>query len=68
MLRSADGAKGLGPADQKRRPGMPNQLGKRFQCESCGTEVLCIKPGEGEIQCCSVAMKLLQPKVLPSAD
>ena len=47
---------------------MPNQLGKRFQCESCGTEVLCIKPGEGEIQCCSVPMKLLQPKVLPSAD
>ncbi len=47
---------------------MPNQLGKRFQCETCNTEVLCIKPGEGEVQCCGVAMKLLQPKVLPSAD
>ena len=47
---------------------MPNQLGKRFQCEVCGTEVLCIKPGEGGVHCCGVAMKLLQPKVLPSAD
>jgi hypothetical protein len=29
---------------------------------------LCIKPGEGNIHCCGAAMKLLQPKVLPSAD
>ncbi len=47
---------------------MPNQLGKRFQCEQCGTEVLCIKAGDGEVQCCAVPMTLLQPKVLPSAD
>jgi len=47
---------------------MPNQLGKRFQCESCGTEVLCIKAGEGAVECCGQAMALLQPKVLPSAD
>jgi hypothetical protein len=47
---------------------MPNQLGKRFQCETCGTEVLCIKPGEGGVECCGAAMKLMQPKVLPSAD
>jgi Desulfoferrodoxin, N-terminal domain len=47
---------------------MPNQLGKRFMCETCGAEVLCIKAGEGEVVCCAVPMKLLQPKVLPSAD
>jgi hypothetical protein len=47
---------------------MPNQLGKRFQCEQCGTEVLCIKPSEGEVICCDAPMKLMQPKVLPSAD
>lgn len=47
---------------------MSNLLGKRFQCEHCGTEVLCIKPGDGEVQCCGVAMQLQQPKVLPSAD
>ena len=45
-----------------------NQLGKRFQCEKCASEVLCIKPGDGEIECCGVAMQLMQPKVLPSAD
>jgi transcription elongation factor Elf1 len=45
-----------------------NQLGKRFQCEKCGTEVLCIKAGEGAIECCGLAMELMQPKVLPSAD
>jgi len=32
-----------------------NQLGKRFQCETCGTEVLCIKAGEGGIVCCGKA-------------
>lgn len=47
---------------------MANQLGKRFQCEVCGSEVLCIKAGEGEICCCGKAMELMQPKVLPSAD
>ncbi len=47
---------------------MPNQLGKRFQCETCGTEVICIKAGEGAVECCGTAMTLLQPKVLPSAD
>jgi len=45
-----------------------NQLGKRFQCEKCGTEVLCIKPGDGGVECCGVPMALMQPKVLPSAD
>jgi transcription elongation factor Elf1 len=47
---------------------MANQLGKRFQCEVCGTEVLCIKPSSGEVHCCGASMKQLQPKVLPSAD
>jgi len=47
---------------------MPNQLGKRFHCEKCSTEVLCIKPGEGSVECCGVPMQLQQPKVLPSAD
>ena len=36
---------------------MTNQLGKRFQCESCGSEVLCIKAGDGEIVCCDKAME-----------
>jgi transcription elongation factor Elf1 len=47
---------------------MGNQLGKRFQCENCSSEVLCIKGGDGEIECCGKAMELMVPKVLPSAD
>ncbi len=47
---------------------MANQLGKRYKCANCGTEALCLKAGDGMVQCCGVAMELLQPKVLPSAD
>jgi hypothetical protein len=47
---------------------MPNQLGKRFVCDECGTEALCTKPGVGTVTCCDKAMRLKQPKKLPSAD
>ncbi len=47
---------------------MANQLGKRFVCGNCGTEVLCIKAGEGAVECCGKPMELMQAKVLPSAD
>ncbi len=47
---------------------MANQLGKRYKCETCGTEALCLKAGDGTVHCCGVPMALLQPKVLPSAD
>ena len=62
MLRPAHGAEAVGGGE------VANQLGKRFQCETCGTEILCIKPGDGAVECCGVAMQLMQPKVLPSAD
>jgi len=45
-----------------------NQLGKRFKCEVCNTEVLCTKAGEGAIMCCNKEMSLQQPKALPSSD
>lgn len=47
---------------------MANQLGKRFLCETCGTQVLCTKAGEGTIQCCGKDMELQTPKPLPSSD
>ncbi|MBI2304477.1 MAG: hypothetical protein HYU86_06995 [Chloroflexi bacterium] len=47
---------------------MSNLLGKRFVCEVCGTETLCIKSGEGTIHCCDQEMKLQAPKPLPSSD
>ena len=47
---------------------MPNQLGKRFICEGCGTETLCTKAGAGSVACCGKEMQLKQAKALPSAD
>lgn len=47
---------------------MANKLGKRLQCEECGVQVLVTKAGEGQVECCSKAMKEVQAKPLPSAD
>jgi hypothetical protein len=47
---------------------MPNQLGKRYVCEVCGTETLCTKAGDGKVECCRKEMQLKQPKPLASAD
>ncbi|MGD0854602.1 MAG: desulforedoxin [Dehalococcoidia bacterium] len=47
---------------------MANQLGKRFKCEVCGTEVLCTKAGAGMVVCDGKEMELQKPKALPSSD
>lgn len=47
---------------------MPNQLGKRLECTSCGTEVMCTKAGEGTIECCNEEMQLKKAVALPTAD
>jgi desulfoferrodoxin-like iron-binding protein len=47
---------------------MANQLGKRYRCSVCGTEVLCTKAGEGGVVCCDKPMEIQQPKALPSSD
>lgn len=44
------------------------QLGKRYRCEVCGTEILCTKAGEGVLQCCQQEMRTQEPKPLPSSD
>ena len=45
-----------------------NQLGKRYKCQECGTEILCTKTGEGAVMCCDKEMELQQPRALPSSD
>ena len=45
-----------------------NQLGKRFKCQVCGSEVLCTKAGEGSINCCDQEMEAQEPRPLPSSD
>ena len=47
---------------------MANVLGKRYMCETCGTEVLCNKAGTGAFECCEGEMKLKEAKPLPSSD
>jgi len=47
---------------------MPNQLGRRYECQVCGTIVLCTKAGEGTILCCGQEMGIQQPRKLPSSD
>ena len=47
---------------------MANQMGKRFLCEDCETEVLCVKPGAGSVECCGKEMQLKEAKKLPSSD
>ena len=47
---------------------MATQLGKRYVCDSCGTEILCNKPGSGSIACCDHDMKVKEAKPLPSSD
>jgi hypothetical protein len=47
---------------------MAVQLGKRYKDEETGIEVLCIKPGDGELKVGDQTLELMQPKVLPSAD
>ena len=44
------------------------QLGKRYKCESCGTEVLCTKAAEGSPVCCEKEMQIQEPRPLPSSD
>jgi desulfoferrodoxin-like iron-binding protein len=48
---------------------MSYQIGKRFKCESCGTQVLVSKPSEtGDLECCGQAMAAVEPKQLASSD
>lgn len=42
--------------------------GKRYQCSSCGAQLLCTKPGTGQLVCCGAPMEELDPKPMPSAD
>lgn len=45
-----------------------SQLGKRYRCSVCGTEILCTKMGEGIPFCCDKEMEIQEPKPLPSSD
>ena len=45
-----------------------SQLGKRYRCQVCGTEILCTKAGAGSPVCCQQEMEAQDPRPLPSSD
>ncbi len=36
---------------------MANQMGKRYTCTKCGSEVIVTKAGEGVLTCCGQEMQ-----------
>ncbi len=49
-------------------PAQTNQLGKRYCCEHCGVEVLCLTAGSGRFMCHDTPMKIIQLSGLPASD
>jgi hypothetical protein len=45
-----------------------NLVGKRYHCETCATEVICVKAGSGRMACHGRPMELLAAKPLPATD
>lgn len=43
-------------------------VGKRYRCAQCATEVIVTRPGPNEPACCQESMAVLAPRHLPSAD
>ncbi|TMB99715.1 MAG: desulfoferrodoxin [Chloroflexi bacterium] len=39
---------------------MANQVGKRYQCTVCGTEMIVTKGGDGALGCCGEPMQQKQ--------
>jgi hypothetical protein len=65
-----DDARPDDPASRPREPQMtdPNQVGKRYTCAECGTQVICVKRGDGRFSCHGQPMDLQSAKPLPSSD
>ena len=47
---------------------MATQLGKRYRCAKCGTEVLCTKAGDGDLSCDGQPMEVQEARPVPSSD
>ena len=47
---------------------MASQLGKRYRCQVCGSEILCVKSGDGVVICCGQEVEIQELKPIPSSD
>lgn len=45
-----------------------NQMGKRYECQQCGTVLMCIRSGAGRLTCHELPMTIQNTKPLPSSD
>ena len=45
-----------------------NELGKRYVCSHCATQLLVSKPGSGTLECHGAPMTIEAPKPLPASD
>lgn len=45
-----------------------NLIGKRYECEQCGAQVLCTSAGDGELTCCGTPMPVTVAKAMPASD
>jgi len=52
----------------KEEKAVSSQLGKRYRCQVCGTEILCVKSGQNVVSCCGQEVVMQQPKAIPSSD
>lgn len=49
-------------------PPETNLLGKRYRCETCGLELLCVKPGGGRFSCHGRPLEPVTMAALPASD
>ncbi|HEY3736179.1 MAG TPA: hypothetical protein VGL26_01935 [Jatrophihabitans sp.] len=47
---------------------MANELGKRYVCAQCDTQLLVAKAGAGALECHGEPMQIEAPKPLPASD
>lgn len=49
-------------------PPEPNKLGKRYRCDTCGVEILCVQAGPGRFACHGRPMEVIELAPLPASD
>jgi desulfoferrodoxin-like iron-binding protein len=49
-------------------PDDSNQPGRRYRCEVCGTELMCLKRGAGRFICHGQKMVVVELQALPASD
>ncbi|MER3421074.1 MAG: hypothetical protein C4290_11365 [Chloroflexota bacterium] len=46
------------PQTERWEAGVANQVGKRYQCTKCNTEMIVTRGGNGQLECCGQPMQM----------